>query len=210
MLAERRVARELRQDLLYDAAPGGAELGLLPRQVDLGHPALSDEVEQRVATEETREKDVGWRTSWAADVLPLAQHHTYGALLAIATVRWALRLGPRCTFPALFARRLNRHEEGAAAGMRSEGKRSHNGPMSSPPDGRRASASSASAPPISRLGRLARLGALAPRALPIAAEVVRRAVGPAPHRGGGASRRAAGSCRARRRPPRRCSRRSAR
>ncbi|HEX3771830.1 MAG TPA: AarF/ABC1/UbiB kinase family protein [Polyangiaceae bacterium] len=33
------------------------------------------------------------------------------------------------------------------------------------------------APPVSRLGRLARLGALAPRALPIAAEAVRRAVG---------------------------------
>ncbi len=33
------------------------------------------------------------------------------------------------------------------------------------------------APPTSRLGRLARLGALAPRALPMAAEAVRRAVG---------------------------------
>jgi predicted unusual protein kinase regulating ubiquinone biosynthesis (AarF/ABC1/UbiB family) len=33
------------------------------------------------------------------------------------------------------------------------------------------------APPVSRLGRLARLGALAPRALPMAAEAVRRAVG---------------------------------
>jgi predicted unusual protein kinase regulating ubiquinone biosynthesis (AarF/ABC1/UbiB family) len=33
------------------------------------------------------------------------------------------------------------------------------------------------APPTSRLGRLARLGALAPRALPIAAEAVRRAIG---------------------------------
>ena len=32
-------------------------------------------------------------------------------------------------------------------------------------------------PPVSRLGRLARLGALAPRAIPIAAEAVRRAVG---------------------------------
>jgi predicted unusual protein kinase regulating ubiquinone biosynthesis (AarF/ABC1/UbiB family) len=40
-----------------------------------------------------------------------------------------------------------------------------------------ASAARADAPPVSRLGRLARLGALAPRALPIAAEVVRRAVG---------------------------------
>jgi predicted unusual protein kinase regulating ubiquinone biosynthesis (AarF/ABC1/UbiB family) len=35
----------------------------------------------------------------------------------------------------------------------------------------------ADAPPLSRLGRLARLGALAPRALPMAAEAVRRAVG---------------------------------
>src|SRR5271167_3086307 len=35
----------------------------------------------------------------------------------------------------------------------------------------------ADAPPTSRLGRLARLGALAPRAIPVAAEVVRRAVG---------------------------------
>ncbi len=34
-----------------------------------------------------------------------------------------------------------------------------------------------SSPPVSRLGRLARLGALAPRALPVAAEVVRRAMG---------------------------------
>jgi predicted unusual protein kinase regulating ubiquinone biosynthesis (AarF/ABC1/UbiB family) len=33
------------------------------------------------------------------------------------------------------------------------------------------------APPVTRLGRLARLGALAPRALPMAAEAVRRAVG---------------------------------
>ncbi len=38
----------------------------------------------------------------------------------------------------------------------------------------------ADAPPTSRLGRLARLGALAPRALPVAAEVVRRAVGGGP------------------------------
>jgi predicted unusual protein kinase regulating ubiquinone biosynthesis (AarF/ABC1/UbiB family) len=35
----------------------------------------------------------------------------------------------------------------------------------------------ADAPPVSRLGRLARLGALAPRAIPMAAEAVRRAVG---------------------------------
>jgi predicted unusual protein kinase regulating ubiquinone biosynthesis (AarF/ABC1/UbiB family) len=52
---------------------------------------------------------------------------------------------------------------------------------SSPPSGRRSvappPAPRASAPPVSRLGRLARLGALAPRALPIAAEAVRRAVG---------------------------------
>src|SRR5215469_12338555 len=33
------------------------------------------------------------------------------------------------------------------------------------------------APPVSRLGRLARLTALAPRALPVAAEAVRRALG---------------------------------
>jgi predicted unusual protein kinase regulating ubiquinone biosynthesis (AarF/ABC1/UbiB family) len=65
---------------------------------------------------------------------------------------------------------------------------------SSPPRGRRSAAPPApradaphveappppprpDAPPLSRLGRLARLGALAPRALPIAAEAVRRAVG---------------------------------
>jgi predicted unusual protein kinase regulating ubiquinone biosynthesis (AarF/ABC1/UbiB family) len=52
---------------------------------------------------------------------------------------------------------------------------------SSPPRGRRSAAPPqvprADAPPVSRLGRLARLGALAPRALPIAAEAVRRAVG---------------------------------
>jgi predicted unusual protein kinase regulating ubiquinone biosynthesis (AarF/ABC1/UbiB family) len=52
---------------------------------------------------------------------------------------------------------------------------------SSPPSGRRSvappPAPRPSAPPVSRLGRLARLGALAPRALPIAAEAVRRAVG---------------------------------
>jgi predicted unusual protein kinase regulating ubiquinone biosynthesis (AarF/ABC1/UbiB family) len=51
---------------------------------------------------------------------------------------------------------------------------------SSPPGGRRSiapQAPRADAPPVSRLGRLARLGALAPRAMPIAAEVVRRAVG---------------------------------
>ena len=52
---------------------------------------------------------------------------------------------------------------------------------SSPPSGRRSvpppPAPRASTPPVSRLGRLARLGALAPRALPIAAEAVRRAVG---------------------------------
>src|SRR5882672_5963988 len=54
-------------------------------------------------------------------------------------------------------------------------------PSSSPPSGRRSvappPAPRANAPPVSRLGRLARLGALAPRALPIAAEAVRRAVG---------------------------------
>jgi predicted unusual protein kinase regulating ubiquinone biosynthesis (AarF/ABC1/UbiB family) len=44
-----------------------------------------------------------------------------------------------------------------------------------PPDGTRPPRDDA--PPTSRLGRLARLGALAPRALPIAAEAVRRAVG---------------------------------
>jgi predicted unusual protein kinase regulating ubiquinone biosynthesis (AarF/ABC1/UbiB family) len=38
-------------------------------------------------------------------------------------------------------------------------------------------AARADAPPVSRLARLARLGALAPRALPMAAEAVRRAVG---------------------------------
>jgi predicted unusual protein kinase regulating ubiquinone biosynthesis (AarF/ABC1/UbiB family) len=61
---------------------------------------------------------------------------------------------------------------------------------SPPPQGRSPSATEAfsddlavtaaarvDAPPISRLGRLARLGALAPRAIPIAAEAVRRAVG---------------------------------
>ena len=52
---------------------------------------------------------------------------------------------------------------------------------SSRPSGRRSvappPAPRASSPPVSRLGRLARLGALAPRALPFAAEAVRRAVG---------------------------------
>src|SRR5580692_11759932 len=52
---------------------------------------------------------------------------------------------------------------------------------SSRPSGRRSAAPPpaprASSPPVSRLGRLARLGALAPRALPFAAEAVRRAVG---------------------------------
>jgi predicted unusual protein kinase regulating ubiquinone biosynthesis (AarF/ABC1/UbiB family) len=49
----------------------------------------------------------------------------------------------------------------------------------SPPDGDRpaATATSGEAPPVSRIGRLARLGALAPHALPAAAEAVRRAVG---------------------------------
>src|SRR5215469_2982847 len=40
-----------------------------------------------------------------------------------------------------------------------------------------APAARADAPRTSRLGRLAQLGALAPRALPVAAEAVRRAVG---------------------------------
>jgi predicted unusual protein kinase regulating ubiquinone biosynthesis (AarF/ABC1/UbiB family) len=50
---------------------------------------------------------------------------------------------------------------------------------SPPPEGDRppASGRSGDAPPISRIGRLARLGALAPRVLPVAAEAVRRAVG---------------------------------
>ena len=48
--------------------------------------------------------------------------------------------------------------------------------MSSPPPASKPPARP-DAPPISRLGRLARLGALAPRALPMAAEAVRRAVG---------------------------------
>ena len=58
-VAEGRVLRQLRQDLLYDAPPRGAQLRLLTRQVNLGHPALSDEIEERVATEHAREKDVG-------------------------------------------------------------------------------------------------------------------------------------------------------
>jgi predicted unusual protein kinase regulating ubiquinone biosynthesis (AarF/ABC1/UbiB family) len=45
---------------------------------------------------------------------------------------------------------------------------------SSPSDGDRPPRD---APPVSRLGRLARLGALAPRALPVAAEVMRKAMG---------------------------------
>ena len=48
--------------------------------------------------------------------------------------------------------------------------------MSSPPR-ERERRPGADQPPVSRVGRLARLGALAPRALPIAAEAVRRAVG---------------------------------
>jgi predicted unusual protein kinase regulating ubiquinone biosynthesis (AarF/ABC1/UbiB family) len=47
---------------------------------------------------------------------------------------------------------------------------------SSPPAGDRSDGGGA-ALPVSRVGRLARLGALAPRALPIAAEAMRRAVG---------------------------------
>jgi predicted unusual protein kinase regulating ubiquinone biosynthesis (AarF/ABC1/UbiB family) len=52
--------------------------------------------------------------------------------------------------------------------------------MPSPPDGEDGAPPpppSPDAPPTSRLGRLARLGALAPRALPIAAEAMRRAMG---------------------------------
>ena len=54
---------------------------------------------------------------------------------------------------------------------------------SSPPDRARDRESAAlpekpvNAPPVSRISRLARLGALAPRALPIAAEAVRKAIG---------------------------------
>ncbi|MDP9036413.1 MAG: AarF/ABC1/UbiB kinase family protein [Myxococcota bacterium] len=47
--------------------------------------------------------------------------------------------------------------------------------MSSPPP--EGGPPRANAPPVSRIGRLARLGALAPRALPIAAEAMRRAMG---------------------------------
>jgi predicted unusual protein kinase regulating ubiquinone biosynthesis (AarF/ABC1/UbiB family) len=50
----------------------------------------------------------------------------------------------------------------------------HNAAMSSPPSGDRPHGGDA--PPVSRLGRLAKLGALAPRALPMAAEAVRRAM----------------------------------
>jgi predicted unusual protein kinase regulating ubiquinone biosynthesis (AarF/ABC1/UbiB family) len=52
--------------------------------------------------------------------------------------------------------------------------------MSSPPperDRRPPESAGAGAPPVSQVGRLARLGALAPRALPMAAEAVRRAFG---------------------------------
>jgi predicted unusual protein kinase regulating ubiquinone biosynthesis (AarF/ABC1/UbiB family) len=48
---------------------------------------------------------------------------------------------------------------------------------SSPPDGNDPRRPRGDAPPVSRLGRLARLGALAPRALPAAAEVMRKALG---------------------------------
>jgi predicted unusual protein kinase regulating ubiquinone biosynthesis (AarF/ABC1/UbiB family) len=69
--------------------------------------------------------------------------------------------------------------------QRAAGAPVHNGAMSSvPPQGRSPrgplapqAPASPDAPPVSRLGRLARLGALAPRALPMAAEAVRRAVG---------------------------------
>lgn len=51
----------------------------------------------------------------------------------------------------------------------------HNGSMSSSPEGDRPGGGDG--PPVSRIGRLARLGALAPRALPVAAEAMRRAIG---------------------------------
>ncbi len=47
----------------------------------------------------------------------------------------------------------------------------------SPPDDARLEEKRPDAPPTSRLGRLARLSALAPRALPMAAEAMRRAIG---------------------------------
>ena len=58
-------------------------------------------------------------------------------------------------------------EKATADGKRVGAKSSSRAPRSKRPD----------APPTSRLGRLARLGALAPRALPMAAEAMRRAMG---------------------------------
>ena len=58
-LRELRVRRELGEDLLHDAEPRRAELGVRAGEVDLGHPALADEIEQRVAPELPRKSAQG-------------------------------------------------------------------------------------------------------------------------------------------------------
>ena len=52
-------AGELGEDLLDDAEPRRAELGLRAREEDLGHPAFADEVEERVTPEPPRKRARG-------------------------------------------------------------------------------------------------------------------------------------------------------
>src|SRR5580704_677515 len=58
-VTERRVRSELGENLLYDAPSRGAELGLLAREVNLGHPSPPDEIEDQIAPERARQDDAG-------------------------------------------------------------------------------------------------------------------------------------------------------
>src|SRR5262249_6447619 len=54
-LRELRVMRELGEDLFDDAEARRAEIGVGPREENLGHPPFADEVEERVAPELARQ-----------------------------------------------------------------------------------------------------------------------------------------------------------
>ena len=190
-LAEGRVARELRQDLLHDAEPRGAELGLLARQVDLGHPAFADEVEQGVAAERARQEDAGAADMKRSGTSPSLSVGARSSQCAGFPARgkgrgparlWRGKGGVYCPDDVVVAAERPPERRAAGGSTRERAAGFASGPPRAPGRPR------AARPSDRRRGGAARRGdAAGPRKT--------------------SSRRAAASSRAPRRPPRRCSRR---